>query len=425
MDQTRTSRKRSASAMSMSDSHGPNVMHLPGVSINPLSHTPSVLHQLRIAGLDETDQPPSKTQHKFPHQSWQDPAATIRRRGVAALTKPLDSDSDEELEENLDGDSRRRSRKKDGEKKPKYASERAPFRPLVRSIYEFLDNGDTSKAKRAFAILLRSHVHGKQVDIRRNNYWALGAEILMREGGGGSGADGRERGAYPAENIPRVREYFQDLIQRYPYNFKFRRAVSAIDFWPAQLSYEVFQIHNQQASSLRRLEHEAEDWEDEPWQESSLGGGNDSLLMDDNQLMADAPVWQTDSRDRRLRQGRDLVRQRTLGTLRELATRMDELLEDRPFSTNRELLRLRGMVSLYIGDLLIPAHAETNGQMVEARVRREKERNNARSSFRKMMEHGGRPDTFVQELLASSEDDNEPVLPVFSSLPIREYQAED
>ncbi|KAK1999001.1 hypothetical protein LX36DRAFT_12599 [Colletotrichum falcatum] len=424
MSQPASSRKRSASAMSMSDSqdarHGSQP---PSDSINPLSHTPSVLRQLRLAGLTETDQPPSRTQPRFPHRAWQDQNAPSRRGSVAAANSQASSDVEEsnnqEAEEGSDDYDERRRRKRDGETKARYTSEKSAFRPLVRAIYGFLDKGDDSNAKRAFGILMRSHVHGKPVDIRRNNYWALGAEILMREGGGSLASaanDAPEREeTYPASNAPRVREYFQELIQRYPYNFKYRTAVSAVDFWPALLNYEVFQIHVQHGSHLRRLEREAEDWEDDSWQEPSLLGGG-GMMMDDADFRA------PDARDRRLRQARDQIRLRTLDALREIAGRMDDLLEDRPFSHNHEVLRLRGMVSLYIGDLLIPAYEDAESQVTEARIRRDAERNNARSSFQKMVEHGGRPDVFIQDMLVSAEHDEGPILPVFSSLPIREYR---
>ncbi|KAK2044063.1 hypothetical protein LZ31DRAFT_576085 [Colletotrichum somersetense] len=429
MSQPASSRKRSASAMSISDiQDAPYGSQLPSDSINPLSHTPSVLRQLRLAGLTETDQPPSRTQPRFPHRAWQDPDAPSRRGSVTAAkalaSSEVEEDSVQEGEDVSDDyDGRRRRRKKDGKTKAKYASEKSPFRPLVRAIYGFLDNGDTSNAKRAFGILVRSHVNGKPVDIRRNNYWALGAEILMREGGGpltSVANDGPEKDeTYPASNAPWVREYFQDLIQRYPYNFKYRAAVSAVDFWPALLNYEVFQVHKQHGSYLRRLEREAEDWEDDSWQEPSLLGGG-GMMMDDADF--GTPVWQPDARDQRLRQARDQIRLRTLDALREIAGRMDDLLEDRPFSHSHELLRLRGMVSLYIGDLLIPAYKDTEGEVTEAKIRRDAERNNARSSFQKMVEHGGRPDVFIQDILASAEHDEGPILPGFSSLPIREYR---
>ncbi|EXF74362.1 hypothetical protein CFIO01_10406 [Colletotrichum fioriniae PJ7] len=431
MSQPATSRKRSASAMSMSDGNDYRYQsQLPSDSINPLSHTPSILRQLHLAGLAETDELPSRTQPRFPHRHWQDPDAPAQMgpsASSASLSKALetseveeeDDDGDEDLDED---DKKRRRKKKDGTTKPKYAAEKSPFRPLVRAIYGFLDAGDVTNAKRAFGILARSTAHGKPVDVRRNNYWALGAEILMREGGSAR-ATAADDEAYPFANAPRVREYFRDLIQRFPYNYKHRHAVCAVDFWPALLSYEVFQVHAQQAASLRRMNSEAEDWEDESWQEpSSLldGGAGGDSMMEGSGFRPE----QVNGRETRLRQARDQIRLKTLDMLREVAGRMNDLLEDRPFSHSAELWRLRGMVSLYIGDLLIPAftHDEKGGQMAEARVRREAERNNARSSFQKMVEHGGKLDALIQKLMAPVEEDEGPVLPVFSSLPFREYR---
>ncbi|KXH27195.1 hypothetical protein CNYM01_13344 [Colletotrichum nymphaeae SA-01] len=430
MSQPATSRKRSASAMSMSDSNEYRYQsQLPSDSINPLSHTPSILRQLHLAGLAETDELPSRTQRKFPHRHWQDPDAPARlgpSASSASLPKALETSEVEEDEEDLDeeeDDKKRRRKKKDGTLKPKYASEKSPFRPLVRAIYGFLDAGDVANAKRAFGILARSTAHGKPVDVRRNNYWALGAEILMREGGSAR-ATATDDEAYPFANAPRVREYFRDLIQRFPYNYKHRHAVCAVDFWPALLSYEVFQVHAQHAASLRRVNREAEDWEDESWQEPpSLldGGAGDDSVMEGSGFRSSEHV---NGRDTRLRQARDQIRLKTLDMLREVAGRMNDLLEDRPFSHSAELWRVRGMVSLYIGDLLIPSytHDEEGGQMAEARARRETERNNARSSFQKMAEHGGKFDALIQKLMAPVEEDEGPMLPVFSSLPFREYR---
>ncbi|KAK1729068.1 hypothetical protein CaCOL14_007874 [Colletotrichum acutatum] len=431
MSQPATGRKRSASAMSMSDSNEYRYQsQLPSDSINPLSHTPSILRQLHLAGLAETDELPSRTQHRFPHRNWQDRDAPARpgpSASSASLSKALEtSEVEEEDEEDLDeeeDDKKRHRKKKDGTPKPKYASEKSPLRPLVRAIYGFLDAGDIANAKRAFGILARSTAHGRPVDVRRNNYWALGAEILMREGGSAR-ATATDDEAYPFANAPRVREYFRDLIQRFPYNYKHRHAVCAVDFWPALLSYEVFQVHAQHAASLRRVNREAEDWEDESWQEpSSLldgGGGGGDSMMEGSGFRSE----QVNGRDTRLRQARDQIRLKTLDMLREMAGRMNDLLEDRPFSHSAELWRVRGMVSLYIGDLLIPAytHDEGGGQMAEARARREVERNNARSSFHKMAEHGGKLDALIQKLMAPVEEDEGPVLPVFSSLPFREYR---
>ncbi|TDZ27612.1 hypothetical protein CTRI78_v012228 [Colletotrichum trifolii] len=399
--------------------------HMPRDSINPLSHTPSTLRQLSLAGLSEQDQPPSESQPRFPHSPWVVPSALSISRGAAVasdLAKALESESDDEHD--LDDQSQHQRRKKDtSERRERYASERAPLRSLVRAIYVFLDKGDVQSANRAFGILVRSHVHGKPVDIRRNNYWALGAEILMSEGGTSIGGDHHNQVSepYPARNAAKVREYFQDLIQRFPYNFKYRNAVSAFDFWPTLLSYEIYQIHQSHAACLRRLELDAEDWEDEIWQDDSLHSV-DETMADAIHPRAGVPLWQTGSRGRRLCHERDQIRLQTLDSLRHIANRMDDLLEDRPYSTNPELLRLRGMVSLYMGDLLIPAESCNEGHVVDTNSRRAIERHNARSRFQRMLEHGGRPDAFIHEILASSEDDDGPSLPIFSSLAIRGYR---
>jgi hypothetical protein len=51
----------------------------------------------------------------------------------------------------------------------------------------------------------------------------------------------------------------------------------------------------------------------------------------------------------------DALRAETQRGALEIATRMDDVLENAPYSTHAELLRLRGHVSLFIADLYLPS----------------------------------------------------------------------
>ena len=52
---------------------------------------------------------------------------------------------------------------------------------------------------------------------------------------------------------------------------------------------------------------------------------------------------------------RDEIRQTALTASDKIAARLDELMTTPPYSDSHSLLRLRGMIALYIGDLSVPA----------------------------------------------------------------------
>lgn len=475
----RNTNKRKRSSASTSASISSSAHHPDGI-INPLSHTPSTLHQLKTAGLSETDKLPSTYQPAFPHQPWRDPTSTTKPRRNRRRKDHIASRTDTESGTDIETDVNPETESDSGTSRPvspssatsdlpepkSYAAERAALRPLAHSIKIFISRGDIPAAKRAFGLLMRSKISGKPVDIRRNHYWELGAEILMRERPPeeedernreqrpDQDADRKRRRhqiLYPLSNVPKVREYFESLIRRYPHHMGARRAASALQFYPALINYEILQIHTRLAISLADLEAEAETWNLSHQGEEGDDDDNDDARGpmyspgsyydgEDAETDPDAdpfdpgrailrPRRRPHDPEDRLRRARCELYGDTIDDMRLLAAQMDKRLEEATFIRNAELLRLRGIVSLYIADLFaLQRKASSSDQQGEGTASEERaaEVEAARTFFHKMVECGGRLEPAIRTAVGMDEEDSDEAeeeevpLPSFSSLPIRD-----
>lgn len=451
MDRAGSKRKRSTFHES---SHPPS--RLPSETINPLSHTPSTLSQFLVAGLTDSNEIPSKILLDFPHRPWQDSGIFKKRNRRRSVTSVMSSGVD--TDEDTDG----RATSTDGETEPEtdaesttslpkaksYAAERAALRPLARSIAVFLSQDNIPAAKRAFGLLMRSKISGKKVDIRRNHYWEMGAEILMRErpledrtqhvlpmndDEKKDSTKPQNRPVYPVANVPRVKKYFEDLILQFPHHLTARRAASALQFHPALLSYEIYQLHAQHVYHMKQIYDESESWELEPAEETHVmdrfGPEESDLGMEDDPdpFLRTGRRFESPStaRDNRLRHAKDEIREQTLDSLRVMAQRIDQLLEDSAFAMSGEILRLAGIVSLFAAELTVPMHTDGPGHREAAERQRETEREKARGFFTRAMQRKVVIEAPIREALGmeQEDDDEEPApMPTFSSLPIRDHR---
>ncbi|KAK7957046.1 uncharacterized protein PG986_006268 [Apiospora aurea] len=377
-----------------------------------------------------------------------------------------------------------------------YSARMRHLNTLTAIMHRCLHDGDIPRAKRAFNLLIRT----KDVDIRVNGLWNIGVEILMREGeqsqqqqtsntatnaaavsdkgkepedkwnlgqpladddepvsqlqdtqatsvedqeGGGSSGDPRTSPLQlpdrwgSAANVDTVKEYLQALIQQYPYDQHRPHMVSALDFWPALFSIEIYNLDAEFKKAMRRLEAKEDKDNDEgdddgEARESSSENKESYYRSDDEYQDGEDEDRETrrlrcreDARQARRHRARDDVRASTRAAAEQVAARMEQQMENRPYGTHGELLRLRGMLSLYVADLHLCAslvakveehlrrkrregsgsrsgskpqrrkgpkslgkHAETEEERATSRLR-DGEIEKARRFFRKMLERDG------------------------------------
>ncbi|RBR22783.1 uncharacterized protein FIESC28_04346 [Fusarium coffeatum] len=364
----------------------------PASSINPLSHSPGLVAQFAIAGLSETDENPSQHIRDFPHRGF-----------PSRSTSAAEPESDEDPETEGDEAARPKSKKATNSKRSGH------FDVLLQSCHHFVDQGEIEKASRTYSLLLQLRPTGLPIDVRHHNLWAIGAEILMREGENAQHEEARETKPTTkrwgrAENMNKVKAYFDTLIQQHPYDSKMPNIVSAVDFWIAMFSCEIYNIHAEHVLLLERLIH---DTEEESFQESF--GHDDNFGSDD-----------TDSPETRLIRRKDELRLQSLSAMQDVTKRMDELIRELPYSKNPHYLRLRAMASLYLADLVVPISSASMLQTEQAQQARSKEQSEARRYLERMVNEGGELDSATLNVLNPSDDsEGDTSLSLYNSLPIR------
>ncbi|RYC54882.1 hypothetical protein CHU98_g11327, partial [Xylaria longipes] len=271
---------------------------LPSETINPLSHSPDTLRQLAVAGLSPEDELPSRAHPGFPHK----PLPVRRRRnGRTAPSRRVVASSDSGVETDSTVTSQRASRGKIDDVDDKHHSARMRHLNTMTAImHRCLRDGDIARAKRALGLLMRT----RDVDVRNDHLWVIGSEILMRDGeqqeeeeaivvpkrpssprsvlsssdtdsdsdsdiaeAGPGEAIGEEEGSAKgspqqpqrwgtAANLAQVKQYLETLIQHHPYDAYRPRLTSAIDFWPALFSIEVYNLDAEFQNSLHQIHME-------------------------------------------------------------------------------------------------------------------------------------------------------------------------
>ncbi|KAI2622234.1 hypothetical protein GGS26DRAFT_252260 [Hypomontagnella submonticulosa] len=417
--------------------------HLPSDSINPLSHSPDTLRQLAVAGLEPTDEVPSKAHPLFPHKPL--PSEGKRRKGRGTENADEKSLISEETT-------------------PKPYSERLKHLSTMTAIlHRCLADGDITRAKRAFSLLVQT----KDIDIRLGGLWAVGSKILMRDGEAeqqqsrqrqqraqtgeedigsdeedqshnGNANDEQREGEVRrwglAANIEKVTLYFEALTQQYPHDPYRPQLTSALDFWPALFGIEIYNLDAEHRRALRQLQVE----EEERNEESELPFEDEDMDLE-REMEEDPDVDPHDAFDARRRRreearqaiaraARDELRSEMLGAAERIAQKMDRVMENAPYSSHRELLRLRGHLALYVGDLCLASRLTDEDGVVEgqgedrnvedmlrsraesteehaALVRRSEEHDRARACFRKILEGGGELDAWVLKFVNADEDE--------------------
>ncbi|OBT66237.1 hypothetical protein VE03_04374 [Pseudogymnoascus sp. 23342-1-I1] len=422
------------SAFEFPSSPAPSNANLDYVTSNPSSLNADETRQYRAAGLEFDKELPSKTYTGFPHRNlpWEAGFATDDE-GREASKADMGTLSATERSS-----------------KPSHLKVRH-LGVLTAILQRCLAEGDIPRASKAWALLLRVQVGGKGVDLRSTGYWSLGAELLIRRGeqlAASTGADhdadieetqhldAQDFGAVPwgtAEGLERAKDYYARLILQHPYKRQYSTATSALDFWPAMLSCEIYGIQSKQQQSLHKLamrqgdnnNDSASDHEDSLSDEGSENSGDDSLGATQEEVFfarrARSESRTVQRQQQRNWKKREEVRIHARTAAEKVAARMDELMTTPPFVDSHVLHRLRGYLALYIGDLsiLTPWEHKIEGESERASAwarRSEAERGEllkaemmevARAHFEVAKRRGGNiPDWEAGETALGYEDDS-------------------
>lgn len=219
-------------------------------------------------------------------------------------------------------------------------------------LHRCMLKGDWERASRAWGLLARTEIGGLGIDVRQHGRWGIGAEILMRrekakvsdkssaarrasEDDASSLHDMADDTAtvQPAhqladEGFKLAREYYERLVLQYPHTPHAQHTVNSKVFYPALFNIWIYEVQ----ARYQHLRTEALQA-----RKSSLHS-NSSDNADDYA----SPSRSSASRD---------LANREIADATPIAERLDELLLSPPYDVSEPLLRLRGMIGLWLSDL--------------------------------------------------------------------------
>lgn len=409
--------------------------HLPTNSINPFSRSPSERRQLALAGLQDTDEDPTKEIESFPHRGVSRGLTLVPQAGEG-----LDYGAAHTQLEEADG-MNRDDRKRTTERRVRSIHHGSQLDTLLRSIHQLLDRGEIKKSARLFAVLLKLRPDSRPIDMRQHNIWAIGTEIIMREGeeallgthrpqdtevdgptfvaNAVSGTSVYTHMRIPrrwgsAANINKLKSYLETLIQKHPYDHRFPRNTSALDFQLTLLSCEIYYCNAAYISAQTFLDTGLHGWTEQLPQEAdqySEGPFENKIHeLDFAAGPSDSQVNQP--------AGTDGGRLDAYKTMKNIADRMDSLVNELPYSKNNHFLQLRSTASLFILDLITSA---THGNSNDASEAKRVEQETARAMLQRINDNGGYPVTPFMDINGKHEDAGEEPSQhqLYASLPIR------
>ncbi|KAL4979911.1 extracellular mutant protein 11-domain-containing protein [Aspergillus desertorum] len=302
-----------------------------GHSNRPLILSPEEAHQYRVAGLPFNEELPN-TKH-FPHAPAQERNCKVNNRGsilkeLSALSPPIYAPQSAAYQGNL---------------------RLHHLAVLTSLLHRCLLEGDYIRAGRAWGLIIREQFSGNSIDVRIDDRWGIGAEILLRkdrqasdELPGGGRTDSARHGDLPRLLFTRkgfedAKQYYETLIIQYPYQKTAPNAISALHFYPAMFGLWIYVTQEESAYSRKALEERDPTSLRESWDDEEAEAENDG--QDD--------WWE---RYQSLAAG---IRAKELAEAERISARMDGILTSPPYSDSPELLELRGMVSHWIADLLV------------------------------------------------------------------------
>ncbi|KAB8073824.1 hypothetical protein BDV29DRAFT_174805 [Aspergillus leporis] len=293
--------------------------------------SPEEAHQYRVAGLSFDKELPGGY---FPHAPPKDEAPSSQRKnliqkGLSSLSPPIYPPQSAAYSGNP----------------------RLQHLAVLSSIlHRCLLNGDYIRAGRAWGLILREEFHGNPIDVRTEGRWGIGAEILLRRDrqlsditlGSAENVEGDPKTEssklyFTRKGFEDAKQYYETLVIQYPYRKAAPDFTSPLHFYPAMFGLWVYVTQEESSAARQDIwnRHEVASREGSNDEDAASDlGSHDGSKQQTQALIAE-------------------VRAAELDEAQKIAARMDEVLVSPPYSDSRELLELRGMISLWIGDLFV------------------------------------------------------------------------
>lgn len=220
------------------------------------------------------------------------------------------------------------------------------FNTITAILHKCLSEGDYIRAGRAWANLLRAEQIGHSMDLRTNDRWGVGAEILMRcesqmaqktlDHDYIDVSSSTSNLKVKAESMEKAKEYYERIVLQYPYRKAFPNATGPLSFSIAMFSLWIYTVKECSSIALMAVGSSDKDIDD-----------TDAEANDDSERSSASDVELDRYRKR------EQIKRDTLQSAREIANQIDGLLASPPYSDNARLRKLCGEIALWTTDLSV------------------------------------------------------------------------
>ncbi|KAL8869419.1 MAG: hypothetical protein Q9174_004283 [Haloplaca sp. 1 TL-2023] len=211
------------------------------------------------------------------------------------------------------------------------------YNVLISILHRCLLEGDYTRASRAWGMLLRTETHGHPLDIRYQERWGIGAELLLRP-------NSNPDDVTTLQNLAKAKDYYERLILQYPYRKTAPDSTSSLTFYPVMFGVWIYSIQLRYKFATRSTPLRSRSPAD-----SYLNDHNSSDSGDKPSGPTCAPNTPTDN----VR----LACETAVQEVKEVVERLGELLISPPFSDHAALWRIQGMLFVWISHLMDHAAA--------------------------------------------------------------------
>ncbi|KAL8680859.1 MAG: hypothetical protein Q9186_002978 [Xanthomendoza sp. 1 TL-2023] len=205
----------------------------------PLAFTPlrrTTTEEYRTAGQPSDQSTPP---FPFPHASSKEHRrASLRHEGGEI---PSDRDSESSYDTTSQSDDEESEAKVMPNSSSGGGLRQQHYTVLTTLLHRCLLEKDYVRASRAWGILLRLELNGHPLNIRLQERWGIGAELLLR-GDGASGTPKCEGAHLSPESLMGAKDYYERLILQYPFRKTSPDSPSSLTFYPVMFGIWIYSI---------------------------------------------------------------------------------------------------------------------------------------------------------------------------------------
>lgn len=221
---------------------------------------------------------------------------------------------------------------------------------MIATLHRCVLKGDFIRAGRAWGMMLRAEHNGQSLDLRIQDRWGLGAEIVFRRErqlaqaraatdkmSTHSGGEGHQEASNDSLNLKafeQVRDYYERLVLQYPYRKAYPNVTGPQDFYIAMFNLWIFTIQEQHSLTLADGDQ--------------VTAGGQQMQTRPFDKSGSTPISDAEWHSRRQREP---VSRTTLRRAEEVAARLEALTMSPPYSNNAKFSELLSMSKKWVSDL--------------------------------------------------------------------------